>query len=162
MPSFQPHTWKSCKPAQQIAARKDKDGKTIIDKYGDTPGSFRDFWAKIKGSVGRTDPVLLAYKNRLAKVYNFERHELTGAATSVYEGAALEPYLPDPGDNVRVGLQKLNNLVTQLQSQLDQKLDQAKADYPRSKYDAFHRHKERQQKELDDVFNEAKQKAGRK
>lgn len=154
--------YKAGREAQQIAARKDKDGKTIIDKYGDTPGSFRDFWAKIKGSVGRADPVLLAYKNRLAKVYNFERHELTGAATSVYEGSALEPYLPDPGDNVRVGLQKLNNLVTQLQSQLDQKLDQAKADYPRSKYDAFHRHKERQQKELDDVFNEAKQKAGRK
>lgn len=146
--------------AQKFAQAKDKNGQTIIDKYGDTPGSWREFSQSIQAGFGRSDKHLVAYLNRLAKVYNFERHELTGAATSVFEGSSLKHYIPNPDDNVRTGLRKLNTLVESLGGQLDKKLDQAQADYPRSAHEKFYRNQERakqkQDTELDDIFTEAK------
>lgn len=152
--------YKAAREAQQLAQAKDKQGQTILDKYGDTPGSWREFAAKVKGGFGKADPQLTAYLNRLGKVYNYERHTLTGAATSVYEGSALQPYLPAPDDNVRTGLMKLNNLTTQLRDQLDTHLSQAKSDYPRSNHEAFYRNKERiketETNDLNDIIGEAR------
>lgn len=152
--------YKAAREAQQLAQAKDKQGQTILDKYGDTPGSWREFAAKVKGGFGKADPQLTAYLNRLGKVYNYERHTLTGAATSVYEGSALQPYLPAPDDNVRTGLMKLNNLTTQLRDQLDTHLSQAKSDYPRSNHEAFYRNKERTKEteinDLNDIIGEAR------
>ena len=152
--------YKAAREAQQLAMAKDKSGQTILDKYGSTPGTWREFTAKVKGGLGKADPQLTAYLNRLAKVYNYERHSLTGAATSVYEGSALQPYLPAPDDNIRTGLQKLNNLTTQLRTQLDSHLEQAQSDYPRSNHGAFYRNKERTKEaadnELSSIIGEAR------
>lgn len=123
--------------SMHLAKKKGPDGQSLVDKYGSTPGTFFDWAARAQAELGRQDPQLAKYLQSISSFYNMQRHELSGAAVSPYEGKTLKPDLPGPGDNIRTGLMKLNNIAKQLGTFMAQDIKQLRKDYPASDYDSY-------------------------
>jgi len=122
---------------QQLAVQKDPQGKTLLDKYGNYPGTFIDWYRKASGALGNTDPQLRKYTDLLGKIFNIEKKTFAGVAVNVAERKDLLQFMPDPGDNVRTGLMKINDLVQTTDLELANKVEYYKTNYPKTDFTSF-------------------------
>jgi len=110
-----------------------KDGKAhagMLERYGDTPGTFFDLMTKLKSSFGQLDPDTKEYVNTLSGLFNIEKKEFTGTATSLNERKDLVAWIPDKTTNVRDALQSISVLLKQVGGSLDRDMELTKKNYP--------------------------------
>jgi len=106
----------------------DKPG--LIDRYGNYPGTFFDWMQSIKSATGSMDPDLKEYVNTLSGLFNIEKKEFTGTATSLNERKDLVAWIPDKSTNVRDALQSVSQLVKAVSSDLKRNTDHIASNYP--------------------------------
>ena len=90
----------------------------LIERYGNYPGTFFDWMQSIKSATGSMDPELKEYVNTLSGLFNIEKKEFTGTATSLNERKDLVAWIPDKSTNVRDALQSVAHLVKAVTSDL--------------------------------------------
>lgn len=132
---------------QQLALQKDSGGRTLVDKYGSTPGTFVDWYRKASGALGETDPQLRKYTSLLGKIFNVEKKTFAGVAVNLNERKDLLQFMPDPTDNVRTGLDKLNTLIQMAGTELERDLGLIQENYPATKLESFNYRKIKQARE---------------
>ena len=106
----------------------DKPG--LIDRYGNYPGTFFDWMQSIKSATGSMDPDLKEYVNTLSGLFNIEKKEFTGTATSLNERKDLVAWIPDKSTNVRDALQSVSQLVKSVSSDLKRNTEHIASNYP--------------------------------
>ena len=106
----------------------DKPG--LIDRYGNYPGTFFDWMQSIKSATGSMDPDLKEYVNTLSGLFNIEKKEFTGTATSLNERKDLVAWIPDKSTNVRDALQSVSQLVKAVSSDLKRNTEHIASNYP--------------------------------
>ncbi|HRB81618.1 MAG TPA: hypothetical protein PK614_05085 [Nitrospira sp.] len=106
----------------------DKPG--LIDRYGNYPGTFFDWTQSIKSATGTMDPDLKEYVNTLSGLFNIEKKEFTGTATSLNERKDLVAWIPDKSTNVRDALQSVSQLVKSVSSDLKRNTEHIASNYP--------------------------------
>ncbi len=106
----------------------DKPG--LIDRYGNYPGTFFDWMQSIKSANGSMDPDLKEYVNTLSGLFNIEKKEFTGTATSLNERKDLVAWIPDKSTNVRDALQSVSQLVKSVSSDLKRNTEHIASNYP--------------------------------
>ena len=106
----------------------DKPG--LIDRYGNYPGTFFDWMQSIKSATGSMDPDLKEYVNTLSGLFNIEKKEFTGTATSLNERKDLVAWIPDKSTNVRDALQSVSQLVKAVTSDLKRNTEHIASNYP--------------------------------
>jgi hypothetical protein len=102
----------------------------LIEKYGNYPGTFFDWMQSIKSATGSMDPELKEYVNTLSGLFNIEKKEFTGTATSLNERKDLVAWIPDKSTNVRDALQSVSHLVKAVTSDLKRNTEHIAANYP--------------------------------
>ena len=110
-----------------------KDGKAhagMLERYGDTPGTFFDLMNKLKSSFGQLDPDTKEYVNTLSGLFNIEKKEFTGTATSLNERKDLVAWIPDKTTNVRDALGSISILLKQIGGSLDRDIELTRKNYP--------------------------------
>jgi len=110
-----------------------KDGKPhagMLERYGDTPGTFFDLFNKFKSSFGQLDPDTKEYVNTLSGLFNIEKKEFTGTATSLNERKDLVAWIPDKTTNVRDALGSISILLKQIGGSLDRDIELVRKNYP--------------------------------
>lgn len=110
-----------------------KDGKAhagMLERYGDTPGTFFDLMNKLKSSFGQLDPDTKEYVNTLSGLFNIEKKEFTGTATSLNERKDLVAWIPDKTTNVRDALGSISILLKQIGGSLDRDIELVRKNYP--------------------------------
>ena len=110
-----------------------KDGKPhagMLERYGDTPGTFFDLFNKLKSSFGQLDLDTKEYVNTLSGLFNIEKKEFTGTATSLNERKDLVAWIPDKTTNVRDALGSISILLKQIGGSLDRDIELVRKNYP--------------------------------
>lgn len=102
----------------------------LIERYGNYPGTFFDWMQSIKSATGTMDPELKEYVNTLSGLFNIEKKEFTGTATSLNERKDLVAWIPDKSTNVRDALQSVSHLVKTVTSDLKRNTEHIAANYP--------------------------------
>ena len=102
----------------------------LIERYGNYPGTFFDWMLSIKSATGSMDPELKEYVNTLSGLFNIEKKEFTGTATSLNERKDLVAWIPDKSTNVRDALQSVAQLVKAVTSDLKRNTEHIAANYP--------------------------------
>ena len=102
----------------------------LIERYGNYPGTFFDWMQSIKSATGSMDPELKEYVNTLSGLFNIEKKEFTGTATSLNERKDLVAWIPDKSTNVRDALQSVAHLVKAVTSDLKRNTEHIAANYP--------------------------------
>lgn len=102
----------------------------LIERYGNYPGTFFDWMQSIKSATGSMDPELKEYVNTLSGLFNIEKKEFTGTATSLNERKDLVAWIPDKSTNVRDALQSVSHLVKAVTSDLKRNTEHIAANYP--------------------------------
>lgn len=115
----------------QLGAGDTKKGTPgLIERYGNYPGTFFDWMQSIKSATGSMDPDLKEYVNTLSGLFNIEKKEFTGTATSLNERKDLVAWIPDKSTNVRDALQSVAQLVKAVTSDLKRNTDHIASNYP--------------------------------
>lgn len=102
----------------------------LIEKYGNYPGTFFDLMNQVKSGTGTMEPELKEYVNTLSGLFNIEKKEFTGTATSLNERKDLVAWIPDKTTNVRDALQSVAHLVKTVTSDLDRDTKHIAANFP--------------------------------
>jgi hypothetical protein len=102
----------------------------LIEKYGNWPGTFFELVNSAKSATGSMDPELQEYVNTLSGLFNIEKKEFTGTATSLNERKDLVAWIPDKSTNVRYALQSVAQLVKNVTSDLKRNTEYIASNYP--------------------------------
>jgi len=111
----------------------DKEGKLhagMLERYGNDHGTFFDLLNRWKSQWGQLDSDTKEYVNTLSGLFNIEKKEFTGTATSLNERKDLVAWIPDKSTNVRDALQSVSFLMKQVGSSLDRDTELMKKNYP--------------------------------
>ena len=107
-----------------------KGAAGLTEKYGNWPGTFFDLVNSAKSATGSMDPELKEYVNTLSGLFNIEKKEFTGTATSLNERKDLVAWIPDKSTNVRDALQSVSQLVKAVSSDLKRNTEHIASNYP--------------------------------
>ena len=102
----------------------------LIDRYGSYPGTFVDWYNKMRASTGSLDKETAEYISTISGFFNIEKKEFAGTAASLNERSDLKYWIPDPTDNVRTALQKIGFLVKAVKADLDRNTKHIASNYP--------------------------------
>jgi hypothetical protein len=102
----------------------------LIERYGNTFGTLFELMNYVKSGTGSMDPDLKEYVNTLSGLFNIEKKEFTGTATSLNERKDLVAWIPDKSTNVRDALQSVGILLKQLGTEMGRDIEMVKKNYP--------------------------------
>ena len=128
----------------------DKQGKYhpgMIEKWGNYHGTFFDWLTSMQGSFGTLDPDEKEYINTISGLFNIQKKETTGTATSIVERKDLRPWIPDKATNVRDAIGSLAILTKQLGNAIERDGEMAKKNYPATDFSMLNYHKIKAQRE---------------
>ena len=128
----------------------DKQGKYhpgMIEKWGNYHGTFFDWLTSMQGSFGTLDPDEKEYINTISGLFNIQKKETTGTATSIVERKDFRPWIPDKATNVRDAIGSLAILTKQLGNAIERDGEMAKKNYPATDFSMLNYHKIKAQRE---------------
>jgi len=119
------------------ATTKGKDGQSLLDKYGDQPAFYFATKQAFQKQFGAVPADVAKYIALLGKIFNVEKKTFAGTATSLNERSDLLTFMPDPKENLRTALQKVQTLISAAGTELERDLGFLEKNYPKSDFSSF-------------------------
>lgn len=119
------------------ATTKGKDGQSLIDKYGNYPAFVFSSKQAFEKQFGAVPDDVAKYIALLGKIFNVEKKTFAGTATSLNERSDLITFMPDPKENIRTALQKIQTLVSTAGTELERDLGFIEKNYPKTDLSTF-------------------------